>query len=48
MSNDSWKRYELFLLPLQKVHGGANDIGLDRFNYQQFDGSYTNLFFIIA
>jgi len=48
MSNDNWKRYELFLLPLKKVHGGATDIGLDRFNYQQFDESYTNLFFIIA
>ena len=48
MSDDNWKRYELFLLPLKKVHGGATDIGLDRFNYQQFDASYTNLFFIIA
>ncbi|MGN6296736.1 MAG: ABC transporter permease [Ginsengibacter sp.] len=48
MSNDNWKNYELFLLPLKKVHGGANDIGLDNFNYQQFDESYTNLFFIIA
>jgi putative ABC transport system permease protein len=45
MSNDNWKSYELFLLPLKKVHGGANDIGLDNFNYQQFDESYTNLFF---
>lgn len=48
MSNDNWKNYELFLLPLKKVHGGATDIGLDNFNYQQFDESYTNLFFIIA
>ena len=48
MSNDNWKNYELFLLPLKKVHGGASDIGLDNFNYQQFDDSYTNLFFIIA
>jgi putative ABC transport system permease protein len=48
MSGDNWKNYELFLLPLKKVHGGANDIGLDNFNYQQFDESYTNLFFIIA
>lgn len=48
MQNDNWKSYELFLLPLQKVHGSANDIGLDSFNYQQFDQSYTNLFFIIA
>ncbi len=48
MSDDNWKNYELFLLPLQKVHGGASDIGLDSFNYQQFDESYTNIFFIIA
>ena len=48
MSGDNWKSYELFLLPLKKVHGGASDIGLDNFNYQQFDESYTNLFFIIA
>ncbi len=48
MSNNNWKNYELFLLPLKKVHGGASDIGLDNFNYQQFDDSYTNLFFIIA
>lgn len=48
MSNDNWKNYELFLLPLQEVHGGASDIGLDNFNYQQFDKSYTKIFFIIA
>ena len=48
MSNDNWKNYELFLLPLSDVHAGATDIGLDSFNYQQFDKSYTNLFFIIA
>jgi len=48
MSNDNWKNYELFLLPLGEVHGGASDIGLDGFNYQQFDKSYTNIFFIIA
>jgi putative ABC transport system permease protein len=48
MSNDNWKNYELFLLPLNEVHGGANDIGLDSWNYQQFDKSYTKIFFIIA
>lgn len=48
MQNDGWKSYELFLLPLREVHSGATDIGLDRFNYQQFDKSYTNLFFAIA
>ncbi len=48
MSDDNWKNYELFLLPLKDVHGGATDIGLDNFNYQQFDKNYTNVFFIIA
>jgi len=48
MSNDNWKNYELFLLPLSEVHGGASDIGLDSFNYQQFDKGYTKIFFIIA
>jgi putative ABC transport system permease protein len=48
MSEDNWKNYELFLLPLKDVHAGATDIGLDSFNYQQFDKSYTNIFFIIA
>ena len=48
MSGDNWKNYELFLLPLKDVHAGATDIGLDSFNYQQFDKSYTNIFFIIA
>ena len=45
---DNWKNYELFLLPLKEVHAGATDIGLDNFNYKQFDKNYTNLFFIIA
>jgi len=48
MSGDAWKNYELFLLPLKDVHAGATDIGLDSFNHQQFDKSYTNIFFIIA
>ncbi|MFT3705394.1 MAG: ABC transporter permease [Agriterribacter sp.] len=48
MNGDNWKNYELFLLPLKEVHGGATDIGLDSFNYQQFDKGYTNIFFIIA
>ena len=29
MSEDNWKNYELFLLPLKDVHAGATDIGLD-------------------
>src|SRR5258706_1568567 len=48
MSEGGWKSYELFLLPLRDVHANAMDVGLDRFNYQQFDKSYTNIFFIIA
>jgi putative ABC transport system permease protein len=48
MPGDGWKNYELFLLPLREVHAGATDVGLDAFNYQQFDKSYTNIFFIIA
>jgi len=48
MSGDNWKNYELFLLPLKEVHAGATDIGLDSFNFQQFDKTYTNIFFIIA
>ena len=45
---DSWKFYELFLLPLGDVHAGATDIGLDYLNYQKFDKNYTNIFFAIA
>lgn len=46
--NDNWKNYELFLLPLKDVHANAGDIGLDYLNYQKFDKSYTNIFFVIA
>jgi putative ABC transport system permease protein len=46
--NDSWKYYELFLLPLREVHAGASDIGLDFLNYQKFDKKYTNIFLMIA
>ena len=42
------KSYELFLMPLKEIHAGATDIGLDSFNYQQFDKRYTNVFFIVA
>lgn len=48
MTPDNAKSYELFLMPLREIHAGATDIGLDSFNYQQFDKSYTNIFFIIA
>ena len=45
---DNWKNYELFLLPLSKVHSGATDIGLDYINFQKFDRNYTRIFSIIA
>lgn len=45
---ENWKNYELFLLPLQAVHAGAADIGLDAVNYQKFDQKYTNIFLVIA
>ncbi len=48
MTPENAKSYELFLMPLKEIHAGATDIGLDSFNYQQFDKSYTNIFFIIA
>ena len=45
---DNWKNYEIFLLPLNAIHAGASDIGLDYINYQKFNKSYTNIFSIIA
>ena len=48
LNEDGWKYYELFLLPLADVHANAADIGLDYINFQKFDRSYTNIFFIIA
>jgi putative ABC transport system permease protein len=46
--HDGWKYYELFLLPLQDVHAGAADIGLDYINYLKFDQNYTRIFLAIA
>lgn len=46
--DDHWKMYDLFLLPLADVHANSADIGLDYINYQKFDKTYTNLFFIIG
>ncbi|MBO9200491.1 MULTISPECIES: ABC transporter permease [Niastella] len=48
LSADNVNSYQLFLLPLKEIHAGATDIGLDNFNYHQFDRRYTNIFFIIA
>jgi putative ABC transport system permease protein len=47
-SDERWKFYELFLLPLKAVHANSADIGLDYLNYQKFDKNYTNIFMIIA
>jgi len=48
MNGDNYKFYELFLMPLKKIHASATDIGLDDVNYQSFDEKYTNIFFTIA
>ena len=48
MTDEGWKGYELFLLPLKDVHSNSADIGLDYLNYQKFDKNYTNIFMIIA
>ncbi|HVX50332.1 MAG TPA: ABC transporter permease, partial [Chitinophagaceae bacterium] len=48
LQGDGYKYYELFLLPLKKIHAGATDIGLDYINYQKFDKNYTNIFSAIA
>jgi putative ABC transport system permease protein len=45
---ESWKFYELFLLPLKAVHANTADIGLDYINFQKFDKNYTNIFSVIA
>jgi putative ABC transport system permease protein len=48
LGEDGMKGYELFLLPLRDVHAHSADIGLDYVNFEKFDGSYTNIFSIIA
>lgn len=48
MGDDATKGYKLFLQPLNEVHNGSANITHDYFNYQKFDKTYTNLFFIIA
>ncbi|SDT29632.1 putative ABC transport system permease protein [Mucilaginibacter mallensis] len=48
LQGDSWKYYQLFVLPLKDVHANSADIGLDYINYQKFDKKSTRLFAIIA
>lgn len=40
--------YKLFLQPLNEVHLASNDIEHDYINYRKFNGSYLNIFYIIA
>lgn len=40
--------YKLFLQPLNQVHLGSMDIEHDYNNYRKFNGSYLNLFYVIA
>jgi putative ABC transport system permease protein len=40
--------YKLFLQPLNQVHLGSMEIEHDYNNYRKFNGSYLNLFYIIA
>jgi putative ABC transport system permease protein len=48
MNGEGWKFYELFLQSLPAVHAGSTDITHDYLNFHKFDGTYTNLFSIIA
>lgn len=48
MSNDNWKRYELFLQALPDVHANSSNITHDYQNFRKFDKSYTKVFSIIA
>ena len=48
MNEPQYTFYELFLQPLAAVHAGSTDITHDYLNYHKFDGTYTNLFSIIA
>lgn len=48
MNGDGANFYELFLQPLAGVHAASTDITHDYLNHHKFDGTYTNLFSIIA
>jgi putative ABC transport system permease protein len=48
MNGESANFYELFLQPLAAVHAASTDITHDYLNHHKFDGTYTNLFSIIA
>lgn len=48
MSNEGWKRYELFLQALPDVHANSSNITHDYQNFRKFDKSYTKVFSIIA
>jgi putative ABC transport system permease protein len=42
------KSYKLFLQSLNDVHLASNDIEHDYINYRKFNGSYLNIFYVIA
>lgn len=48
MTAERAKSYELFLQPLEAVHGDSANITHDYLNHQKFDGNYTTIFSFIA
>jgi len=48
MGNDITKEYKLFIQPLNKIHSASANITHDYHNYRKFDGTYTDIFFVIA
>jgi len=47
-TDERWKNFNLFLVPLKDVHASTTDISLDYANFQKFDRNYTNIFAVIA
>ncbi|HXO77144.1 MAG TPA: ABC transporter permease, partial [Puia sp.] len=47
-TDERWKNFNLFLVPLKEVHASTTDISLDYANFQKFDRNYTNIFAAIA
>jgi putative ABC transport system permease protein len=47
-TDERWKNFNLFLVPLKDVHASTTEISLDYANFQKFDRNYTNIFAVIA
>jgi putative ABC transport system permease protein len=47
-TDERWKNFNLFLVPLKDVHASTTDVSLDYANFQKFDKNYTNIFAAIA